>query len=418
MGGRLVVAVVFVGVWSSATAAQETPPPAASVQLQAGTPSAISAESQRKLRAAFEHLYSLGFESAGALFEQVAAEEPESATVRAFWASALLYEILAHQGTLQSQLFVTSNEFLRRRRLSPEPELDQRFHRVNQEARQRAEARLEKNPHDIDGLFALGLVYGTQANYLAGVKAEYFRGLRIGEKAYILHKRLRKLRPEVHDTAVVLGIRDYILGSLRLRQRFLLFFLGARGNRERGLKYLEEAATQGEFLRTYAQVLLVVAHIRAEQLKPALSLAEDLRARYPHNPIILVEVAKLYRRVQRYPEAARASHDLLAELIAHPHNPRLLGPEAALLELGLVEAAQSHLARALETLDRVGEIPDASPHVQAQALLERGKIFDRLGEREKALAEYEKVINLAVDIKFTRPALNYREQPYQADENK
>jgi len=394
--------------------AQETPP-----QLRAHvrpvTAAVISLESERKLRAAFEHVYNLEFGPARQLLQEVTAAEPESATAPAFWASALLYEIMAHQGSLQSQLFVTSNEFLRHARLPVDPALDVSFHRVSALAEQRARRRLEKDPEDVDGLFGLGLVYASQANYLAGVKAEYVNGVRKGEKAYDLHKRLRELRPEIQDTSVVLGVREYVIGSLPRATRFLLFFLGAGGNAERGMEFLQDAAAHGEFLRTYAQVLLTVAWIRAEKLDRALPLLEDLQARYPRNPIFLLELAKLYHRLKRYPDATRTCSVLLAEVIAHPHNPRIIGPEDALLELALVEAAQGQIERALETLGQVAGIPEANKRVAAQALLERGKMFDQQGRRPQALAEYQKVLRLAADLDSVRAAHTYLREPYRPE---
>ena len=410
--GCLFAAIIFAGVSSSGTEVQKVAPPTAG-QLQVVTAATLSAESEKKLHAAFDHLYNLEFSPALELFEQVAQAEPESASVRAFWASALLYQILASQGSLQSQLFVTSNEFLKHPRLPPDPELDRRFHAVTQEAQQRAQRRLKENPQDVDGLFALGLLYGNQADYAAGVKAEYLRGVGLGEKAYDYHQKLRELHPEFLDTGVVLGVHDYVIGSLPRVHRFFLFFIGTRGSRERGLGYLQETAAQGHFLRTYAQILLSVAWIREQQLERALPLVEDLRSRYPRNPIFTLELAKLYRQQERYAQAAQLCRELLAELSTHPHNPRVIGPEDALLELGLVEAAQGNSERALELLRQVGEIPGAGACVWAQALLERGQIFDRLGRRQQALAEYEKVIGLAADPEVTRLAFAYRKRPYQ-----
>ncbi|MBI2955892.1 MAG: hypothetical protein HYY26_01135, partial [Acidobacteria bacterium] len=119
-----VAAVVLAGVVSLPATPRDTTEETAEAQVRAATAAAISAESERTLRTAFTHLYNLEFTSALQLFEQVARTEPESATACSFWASAVLYEILARQGTLQSQLFVTSNEFLRLQRLPPDPELD------------------------------------------------------------------------------------------------------------------------------------------------------------------------------------------------------------------------------------------------------------------------------------------------------
>lgn len=381
-------------------------------ELRAASPAAVSAENEAKLHKAFEHIYNLEFTPALRMFEEVARAEPASATVRAFWASALLYEILALQGTLQSQLFVTTNDFLRFQRVPPDTALDKKFWEVTNETRRVALERLARAPEDADGLFALGLSYGNEANYQAGVKAEYLKGLRVGEKAYDYHTKFHRLHPEIHDAGVVLGVHDYVIGSLPGHLRFLLFFLGATGSRDRGLDSLNEVAAHGEFLRTYGQVLLVVADIREGELKRALQLVQELRARYPRNPIYRVEQAKLLRQLKRFPEAEEAARSLYDELTANPHNPRILGPEDALYELGLIEAAQGKLDHALDTFARVPGVAGANPRVEALANLKRGKLLDQLNHRERALAEYDKVIRLNADPQLTRQAQSYRRRPY------
>jgi tetratricopeptide (TPR) repeat protein len=393
---------------------QETQPPQpAPAEIRAGTAAAVSVKSEEKLRAAFEHIYNLEFGPARKLFKEVAQAEPQSATVCAFWASALLYEILAHQGSLQSQLFVTTNEFLHHPRAKVDPALDAEFHRVAAMAEERAQRRLARNPEDADGLFGLGLVYGSRANYLAGVQTEYLDGVRMGEKAYDVESRLRALRPEIHDAGVVLGVREYVIGSLPRTARFVLFFLGARGSQDKGLTFLREAAEKGEFLRTYAKVLLTVANIREGNLDQALALLEELQAAYPRNPIFLIELAKLYRRTKHYARAVRTCGMLMAVTTVYHDSPRLIGPEDGLIELGLVFAAQKQFDAALKTLAQVEDIPDVDDHVRSQALLERGKIYDQLGQRQKAIALYRKVTDLAVDLNSIRAANRYKYRAYQ-----
>lgn len=338
--------------------------------------------------------------------------EPESAAARAFLASAFLYETLARQGTLQSQLFVTSDEFLRQPRLPPDAELERSFRQAVEEAQRVARQRLEKHPDDADGLFALGLSYGALANYTSGVEARYLYGLRLGEKAFEHTQRLRRLHPRIEDTGIVLGVHDYVLGSLPRLHRFFLFFVGARGDRDRGIQYLEGAAQRGEYLRTYARVLLAVARIREGQLDAAASLLESLQADYPNNPLILFELARLYRQQQRYRPATQLCQELLAAVIAHPTNPRILGPEDVWLERARSEVAARELDAALESLRQVERVADADRRMLTWALLERGRIHDQRGERGAALEAYEKVIRLAADPEAARLAGIYKKEAY------
>ena len=390
--------------------AGETAIPA--TRLLAAGAAAVSADSEAKLEAAFEHLYNLRFTAGLELFHQVIAAEPESASARAFLASGLLYETLAQQGTLQSQLFVTDNKFLRQPRVPADPESRARFQETVGKAQRLARQRLKKNPGDADGLFALGLTYAVLANFKAGVERKHFQGFRQGEKAYKHHKRLRQLHPEIWDTGVVLGVREYAVGSLPGLQRFFLSLLGARGSRQRGLEYLRATAKHGHLFRTYARLLLGVASIREGNREEARSVLEGLRADYPHNYLILSELAKLYRRQGYYREAAQAARELLAELTHHPPGPRILRPEDALLELARTQDAAGNREEALSSLQEVERMGSADKNVLAWALLERGRILDQEGERESALLEYEKVIRLAADPEAIRLAYFYKDAPF------
>lgn len=249
--GFPLVGIVLLGCAGGVMAQEAVPVPepvegapvtARPVKSGAATGAAVSVENQQKLHAAFEELYNLDFIAAHSHFEEVIDDEPESATARAFLASALLYEMLAHQGTLQSQLFVTSNEFLKQKRDPPDPALQKEFLEVVASAQAKAGERLKKDREDADGLFALALSYGNRATYEAGVNGKYLRGFRLGEKSYDTAQRLRALHPAVNDAHVFLGVRNYVVGSLSRWQRFLVLLMGARGNREQGLQHIRTAA--------------------------------------------------------------------------------------------------------------------------------------------------------------------------------
>ncbi len=52
------------------------------------------------------------------------------------------------------------------------------------------------------------------------------------------------------------------------------------------------------------------------------------------------------------------------------------------------------------------------------ARLERGKILDRLGRREQALALYKGVTDLAADVRAVQAANRYKRKPYEPDKDK
>ena len=72
---------------------------------------------------------------------------------------------------------------------------------------------------------------------------------------------------------------------------------------------------------------------------------------------------------------------------------------------------------ALASFRQVEQTVDAEKVILAWAALERGRIFDLGGEREKALSEYEKVIPLMADPETIRLARAYKGDPYRLEVN-
>ena len=97
------------------------------------TPAAMPAncqlgfESLPHLDAGFESLYDLNFDAAQAEFSDWKARHPDDPLGPAAAASAYLFQEFDRLGVLQSELFRDNQAFQRRRKLTPDPRLKDRF---------------------------------------------------------------------------------------------------------------------------------------------------------------------------------------------------------------------------------------------------------------------------------------------------
>jgi predicted Zn-dependent protease len=99
------------------------------------------------------------------------------------------------------------------------------------------------------------------------------------------------VKPDSGDAYLALGAANYIIGSLPVHKRFLLRLGGVQGDRNLGMKQLEIAARQGDYLRPFAKILLALAALREKQADLARTELEELVHELPENPLFARELA-------------------------------------------------------------------------------------------------------------------------------
>ena len=82
-------------------------------------------------------------------------------------AAGFLFSEFNRLGVLEAQFYENDEQFEKRAKLDPDPELRERFQSAIARAEKLAQARLEKDSKDRDALFALTLCSGLQADYAA-----------------------------------------------------------------------------------------------------------------------------------------------------------------------------------------------------------------------------------------------------------
>jgi hypothetical protein len=81
-------------------------------------------------------------------------------------------------------------------------------------ARSLSNALLDANPKGVDALYAQGVTRSLQATYLGLVDKAWFGALRSALNARRDHERVLQLAPEYTDAELVVGIDEYVVGSL------------------------------------------------------------------------------------------------------------------------------------------------------------------------------------------------------------
>jgi tetratricopeptide (TPR) repeat protein len=253
---------------------------------------------------------------------------------------------------------------------------------------------LKRDKRDAMALFYLGGVHGRQA-ILAGLEAKHVETVTLALDGRKYIKRLHKYHPDAEDAYFGLGLYDYYAAQLPWFGRILgRLFLGLSGNTERGIAQLERASRHGLFTQVEARLFLAIIYLDAAQrYEDAISILEELHARFPGNLDFYGMLGHAYRTVHDY---ASAIHVLEMLVDKADSNPAFGNRSRALVHyfLGSTHKVAGNFEAALEQLDRAVTLAGGGDNnwLLASSHLERGRVHDLLGRRADAVANYEAVL--------------------------
>jgi tetratricopeptide (TPR) repeat protein len=364
----------------------------------------------------FNHFYNLEFDQAIADFEKAITQNPDSPDLYNHLAESIVFREMYRNGALESELVSGTNSFLRRPKLNPAPETEKRFLDEIGKAMALSEARLAKNANDTGAMYALGISYGLRSNYYWVVKKAWHDSLKDATAARRLHHRVTELEPNNVDARLVEGLDDYIVGSLPWGWRMLGFLVGIHGDREKGIRTVQEVARNGTLNRVEAEVFLGALYRRENQPRQAIPLVTDLIQRFPRNFILRLELSQMYSMAGDKTHALEAAEEV-AQLKAH-HAPGYdrVPWEKIYFQEGTIEFWYNDLDHALENMKKVAAA-SASEEVDlntgVSAYLRMGQIYDMTHRRAEALEAYRKAIAYAPQAEAAQESRKYLSTPYR-----
>jgi hypothetical protein len=192
---------------------------------------------------------------------------------------------------------------------------DERFARTVEHAIAAAEDWTTAEPARAEAWFALGAAYGARAQWLIE-RQERLSAARDGKRIRSVLERAVALDPDLDDARFGIGMYRYYadVAPAALRM-FRWLFLLPGGDREAGLQQMHDAYERGHVIRGEAAYQLHRIYLWYEDRSAdALSLIRELQLRHPHNPLFVLNEARI---LDVYFHDAAASADVLRLLIAH-----------------------------------------------------------------------------------------------------
>ena len=164
------------------------------------------------------------------------------------------------------------------------------FRNWTRQAKQLSQARLKKDPKDVEALYFLGAAEGLEAAFAAGVERKFMPAFRSGQDSVDHHRAVLKLAPGFHDAELTIGLMNYVVGSLPLPAKMIAATMGVRGSKKRGLENLERVAKEGKWARDLSRMMLIDLYKREKRFADAAEIARQLSEKYPRNNLFKLQM--------------------------------------------------------------------------------------------------------------------------------
>lgn len=365
---------------------------------------------------AFDHFYSLEYDQAAAEFEKLIAEAPTEPARYNHLAQALIYREMLKAGALESELVSGGNAFLKRDRIVPEPEVAQRFEAAIGKALELANQRVAQSPRDPVALYTRGAAYGLRSNWDFMVRKAYFDALRSLTASRKDCKKAFEIDPSFHDARLVEGFHDYVVGSLPAYVRMLGFLAGFRGDKEGGIRTLQEVAAKGRLASVDAKILLGVIYRRERRPEVSIPIVTDLIRRFPRNYLFALEEGQMWADIGDRQKAI-AAIDRAGELLAKGYTGGgTLVPARIDFARGVTLFWYDDFPAAIENLERASKQSSTLDlHSNVLCWLRLGQTYDLWGDREQAKRAYRVAAKIAPRSEEAKQARRYESSRYQRE---
>lgn len=333
-----------------------------------------------------------------------------------------------------SQAFYQAVVLFWRGSLDPgNPRYASRIRRYLNQAREQAGQLLAVNEKNLDALHYMGLVY-TYLGRLEAQNGRFYQGGVLGEqgrkyleKAIEICGQQRELEPQsdldltnpCEDLYFPYGAYCYFAGRLPDFVKFFnfLWFIPS-GSTEEGLKALDRARKNSALHRPGAESLLVsiFLNFEANRIETVRELSTELVSRFPDNPTLEVQHARLILAAGENQDAVTKSDKILEKVDNRLRNYDEVVRQAALLVKAEAAIRQENKILAREILIQLENVPayqNNSLRPYTDLLL--GMLADIEMKREKATGHYERAMSYTLPLRnrmVEKKAEQYLKSPW------
>lgn len=361
---------------------------------------------------AFDSFYNMDYDRAVQDFQKVLTRHPDDPFAVNHLLTSIMFRELYRMGALNTADY-SNDSFVGVPHRPADPKVKEQIRSLVSRAEKVEEARLKSNPNDVDALFARGNTRAQFSTYTALVERAWFSALRNAVGARHDHERVLELAPDYTEAKLVVGVHNYVMGSLPWGVKVAVSLVGLSGSKDKGIQYLYDVSRSNTETSIDAKIALLLFLRREHRYSEALPLLRGLIQQYPGNVLLALEEGTLLRNLNQSQEAAAAYRKVWAA--GRDGKYPGLHYEFAAEYLGDLLRSQKDFAGAATAYELVAEAPQPDSEVLQKANLGAGEMYDQLQKRELATRKYQAVIATNSSSPPADIARKRLKEPYRAD---
>ncbi len=363
------------------------------------------------VRQAFERFYILDYDGALSRFEKVQEKNPDNPLAVDYVLDAVIFRELYRLDLLDTTFYAHDGFLTGKHVVATAPGVAERVNSLFTNAVAISEQQLNKRPEDVDALFARGWARSLRAVYIGLLQRSFISALHVALQARGDNEKVLKLDPRYIDAKLVVGVHQYVTGSLPLGIKILAGVAGITGSKSKGIDDLREAGDHGVISSVEARTALGLFLRREARYDEAIAVTRSLTEQYPRDFLFRLELANLTKDAGEG-KAAIAQYQQLIEQAKKPGYFPSARLELAWFGLADTLQGQKNYAEAAVAYNQATAQPTISVDLKSRCDLNSGKMYDLLNERDMALKQYEVVLRQDGDSAQAESARKYLKSPF------
>jgi len=366
------------------------------------------------VREAYAHYYNLDYHGAIERLERVRAEHPKDPEATALLLNAVVFQELYRLDLLDTTFYANDGFLSGRHATEEDPKAHDRIFALADAAVSEADARIAKNPNDVDALFARAWTRSLKCTYVAMVERGFGTGFRLATKARDDAAKVLQLDPQYVDAKLVTGVYEYVVGALPWPFKFMIGFAGITGSKSRGLQMLTDDGNRGVITSVEARTAIALFLRREARYNEAIQVVQGLIKQYPHNFLFRLEEANLRKDAGQGMTAVESYREILADNAKPGY---FVGARLELADFGLGDAlrGQRHYADAAQAYEQAAAASGVGAELKIRSLLAAGQCRDVNQQRQLAVRDYQAVIATGPNTSRADTARKYLRSPYRGN---
>lgn len=281
---------------------------------------------------------------------------------------------------------------------------------------------LDDDPENVDAIFFMGGALGFRGR-LNAVRENWFSAALDGKEALPLVYEAYEIDSTNKDVQLGFGIYNYYASVIPEQypvvKPFMVFFPG--GDKEKGLDQLQIAATKGRYAKYEAQYFLMTLYFRFEKdYRSAQFYSEGLAKKFPNNPSFKRFYGRSFVGLGNYKAAKPIFEDVIKRCEAGQQGFSTWVEREARYYLGMYfklneinDSAKINFQRCADLSKELDEESDEESGFLINSILYLGMINDAMGNRNAAVKNYEKVLEMREYQNSHSTAQTYLKNPYR-----